>query len=111
VTKQLRYADVIRLLEKLGFVWERRRDVGLSNQGALVFQHPDDEKALVVLPNRPAREVIREHNLVALRGTLDNYGLFTREKFDAWRHELTAARNGVPRAPKTPGKKPATGSS
>jgi hypothetical protein len=68
------FADLEKLLLKLGFV-------KLQNPKYHIFDHPQDN-ALVALPHYARNDVVRPIHLVATRGTLEAYGLMSREGFD-----------------------------
>jgi hypothetical protein len=68
------FADLEKLLLKLGFV-------KLQNPKYRIFDHPQDY-ALVALPRYARNDVVRPIHLVATRGTLEAYGLMSREGFD-----------------------------
>ena len=109
MTKHIRYADVIALLERLGFEWERRDGIGLPpGRRALVFRHPEDAKALILLPDERPDKRMPQLTVSGLEVSLDNSGHFTREQFETWRNELTAPRNGAVGQPKVKRKKPST---
>jgi hypothetical protein len=73
-TEQVTFADLEKLLIKLGFV-------NLQNPQYQIFEHPQ-ESALVALPHYSPDDIIRPIHLVATRGTLEAYGLMSREAFD-----------------------------
>jgi hypothetical protein len=93
MTRPLRFADLIGLLEGLGFDCTRRVD------GQIVCEHrPSD--TMILLAERPAGETVREQILFGVRLQLDQRGLLDRGEFDRRVARLTArpADNGVGRA-------------
>jgi hypothetical protein len=73
--KPVIFADLEKLLLTLGFV-------KLQNPKYHIFEHPQ-ENALVALPRYVQNGVVRPIHLVATRGTLEAYGLMSREAFDS----------------------------
>jgi predicted RNA binding protein YcfA (HicA-like mRNA interferase family) len=73
-TEAIKFADIEKLLLTLGFV-------NLQNSQHQLFEHPQ-EGALVTFPNYSPDDTVRPAHLVATRGTLEAYGLMSREAFD-----------------------------
>jgi predicted RNA binding protein YcfA (HicA-like mRNA interferase family) len=93
MTESIRYGDLTRLLERLGFVCWRVEGSHLNceNTGA---------DALIMLPGQEAGAAVRPRHLVAMRRYLDEKGLLSRDDFDLWAAEITLAANGSPRPQK-----------
>ncbi len=73
-SETITFADLEKLLVNLGFV-------NLHNPKYQIFEHPR-EHALISLPNYTVNDVLRPVDLVIARGTLEAYGLMSREAFD-----------------------------
>jgi predicted RNA binding protein YcfA (HicA-like mRNA interferase family) len=80
--EQITFADLEKLLLKLGFV-------KLQNPKYHIFEHPQ-ENALVALPRYAQNDVVRPIHLVATRGTLEAYGLMSREVFEGLAEKIVA---------------------
>jgi predicted RNA binding protein YcfA (HicA-like mRNA interferase family) len=80
--EQITFADLEKLLLKLGFV-------KLQNPKYHIFEHPQ-ENALVALPRYAQNDVVRPIHLVATRGTLEAYGLMSREAFEGLAEKIVA---------------------
>jgi hypothetical protein len=80
--EQITFADLEKLLLKLGFV-------KLQNPKYHIFEHPQ-ENALVALPRYAPNDVVRPIHLVATRGTLEAYGLMSREVFEGLAEKIVA---------------------
>jgi predicted RNA binding protein YcfA (HicA-like mRNA interferase family) len=87
MTESVRYGDLTRLLERLGFVCWRVEGSHLNCENKKA-------DALIMLPDQDADAIVRPRNLVAVRRYLDEKGLFTRDNFDLWAAEVTLAANG-----------------
>lgn len=76
------FADLEKLLVKLGFV-------KLPHPKYQIFEHPATE-ALISLRNYTPHEAIRPVDCVVTRGTLEAYGLMSREAFEGLTEKIAS---------------------
>jgi predicted RNA binding protein YcfA (HicA-like mRNA interferase family) len=74
--KNITFADLERLLKKLGFV-------DFETTGPqVVFEYPEDGFLIVLPTYEKATDFVPMRHIVGIRGQLDDLGLMSREAFD-----------------------------
>ncbi len=90
--RDVRFAEVNRLLEGLGFVPDRVPGSHVR------WEHPQ-ARATILLPDNGPKEIDRWNGLIGVGAQLDLQGLLDREAFDRWLLQAgkpKAASNGAP---------------
>lgn len=106
-TNAVRYADLWRLLRRLGYDCDRLGTNPLGARNTVRICELPDSEATFILADRPLDQFVHPEVVIGVRGQLDNFGLMTREEFDRWvkrRAKANAATNGTPGG--TPARKP-----
>jgi hypothetical protein len=78
---EVSYGHLDEVLRGLGFSARIAKGDALEGD-ARVYRHPGTE-ALIVLPVFPAEETVLPHHLLAVRATLDNFGIADPLDFNA----------------------------
>lgn len=81
---EIRYADLARFLEGLGFVRRKLDDAHF------VWEHPQFGSRLF-LPAYRAEDTVWANSVFAIRATLARDGVLERDDFDRWRLGLGAS--------------------
>jgi predicted RNA binding protein YcfA (HicA-like mRNA interferase family) len=87
MTDSLRYADLLRLLEGLGF------ECGTVKGAHRLCEHRPSE-TLIVRADRPADEVVREQVVTGVRLQLEARGLLDRDEFGRQAARMTSRETG-----------------
>jgi predicted RNA binding protein YcfA (HicA-like mRNA interferase family) len=75
--KPIRYANLIQLLEGLGFVCQRIEGSHVN------CEHPPTS-TLIMLPDLNGKETVWPNSLAAIRRQLDDKEILDRDEFDYW---------------------------
>jgi len=100
---EIRSADLSRFLESVGYVGRRLSD------SQVVWQHPQFERARLILPAYRADELVWSGDIAQVRAILDMHGVLHPDEFDRWRVNLDESTPGNGEAPAPNGARRGTG--
>jgi hypothetical protein len=98
-TGAVRYADLWRLLRRLGYDCDRLGKNPLAPHNTVRICELPGSDADFILADRALDEFVHPVIVIGVRGQLDTFGLMSREDFDRWvkrRAKANAATNGAP---------------